>query len=225
MQIVKLVYGEPCVVQAENSQVKLHVPEGVYGAILANIHTNHARFMHHVPDDDCLVAPLCEYHLKEPYREMILDKKIKVEILQPSLGDNDYRIEMPHIVNDVSKVRPLIRVRHGNLHSGVPALEKLSPKQKDDSISFDIDEELVTIHTNHFSGYIVSAKGINCCAHSANLHVFASLRNIPNKKPLATMEVYLTRILYDIEDYKHVRIILSLKQTSFNVEIVNLNTK
>ena len=207
VRIVILVRGEPCVVQAENSQVKLHVPKGVYGAILANVHTNHARFMHHVPNNDCVIAPVCEYHLQEPYRELILDKTVKVKVLPPNPEDIKFRIEIPHILKDVDYVRPHIRVRHGNLHSGVPVLEKLSSKHHNSKISFDIDDNYITIHTNHFSGYIVSAKHINCCAKSANVHLFASLRNIPEARPLATVKVYLSSILSSMEDYQCVRTI------------------
>ena len=123
VRIVALVKGEPCVVQAENSQVQLHVPKGVHGAILANIHTNNARFMHHVPDNDCLVSPICEYHLQQPYREQSLHERLKIPIPPHLPEDPKYQIDIPHIVKDVDNVRPHIRVQHGNLHSGKPALE------------------------------------------------------------------------------------------------------
>ena len=206
VRIVTLVQGEPCVVQAQNSQVQLHVPKGVHGAILANIHTNNARFMHHVPHKDCLVAPICEYHLQQPYREQSLSERYKILIPPPLCEDVKYRIDIPHIVQDVDCVRPRIRVRHGNLHSGKPALQKHSAKTRKGKISFNINEDYVTIYTNHFSGYIVSAKHINCCGQKANVHLFASLRNIPDDKPLATMKVYLSSIHSNIEDYQFVRI-------------------
>ena len=213
MRIVRLVNGEACAVQAKNSQVKLHVPKGVYGAILANIHTNHARFIHHVPEDHCLVAPICEYHLQPPYQELVLGKKIKVNILKPTPEDIKYQIEIPHVVRDVNNVRSQIRVRHGNLHSGVPALEKLSPKSRSGNISVDIGKEFVTINTNHFTGYIVSAKRINCCGQSAFAHVFGSLTNIPEAKPLATVKVYLSSVHGAIEDYQSVSIFLKFINT------------
>ena len=113
VQIVKLVKGEPCVVQAQNSQVKLQIPEGVHGAILANIHTNHARFVRHVPENNCLVSPICEYHLQQPYQENSLSEKYGFPIPPPLPELTKYRIEIPHIIKDVDKVRPHIRVRHG----------------------------------------------------------------------------------------------------------------
>ena len=223
VRIVTLVNGESCVVQAENSQVKLHVPKGVHGAILANIQTNHARFMHHVPDDDCLVSPICEYHLQKPYCEHTLSKRYGIQIPPHSKPEDiKYRIEIPHIVKDIANVRPHIRVRHGNLHSGLPALQKHSAKTQKGKFSFDLDEDYVTIYTNHFSGYIVSAKCINCCGQSANVHVFASLRNIPDTKPLARVKVYLSSNHSDIQDYMCVRNYLNSRKRIFKLEIIIL---
>ena len=209
VQVIKMVKGEPCVVQAENSQVKLHVPDGVHGTIVANVHTNHARFMHHIPEKDCLVAPVCEYHLQQPYREAALCGKYGF-LIPPPLPENvKYRIEMPHIIEDVEKVRPHIRVRHGNLHSGIPPLEKHSAKTHKGKMSHNINENFVTIHTGHFSGYIVTAKGIKCCGQRAKVHLFAALRNIFEAKPLATVKVYLSSIHSNIDDFQFVSIYLT----------------
>ena len=41
----------------------LHVPEGVYGVILGNIHTNYRTFGHLVEDHDCIISPLCEFEI------------------------------------------------------------------------------------------------------------------------------------------------------------------
>ena len=227
VRVVKFVDGEPSIIQAENSQIKLHVPKGVYGAILANIHTNYARFLHHIPDDDCLVSPICEYHLQKPYQELILGKTIEVKFLKPRPDGVKYRIQIPHIVKDVDKVQSLIRVRHGNLHNDV-LLEKLSPQTQGGNISLDVNEEFVTINTNHFTGYIVTAKHINCCGKSANIHVFGSLRNIPKARPLATVKVYLSSIHSNIKDYQFVSIsveinIRSVKNTKVSELMLELN--
>ena len=117
VQVVRIVNGQQCTIQALNSDVILHVPEGVHGAVLANIHTDPTRFIKNIPKDDCLVSPICEYHL-----EPSLGRK-------PSTGKN-YKIQIPHIVADVDKVRDHLRVYRGNLH-GDDSLEELKMiKQK-----------------------------------------------------------------------------------------------
>ena len=207
VQVVKFVDGEPCIIQAENSQVKLHVPKGVHGAILANVHTNHAQFMHHVPKNDCLVAPICEYHLQQLYQTKLTHPK-----------DVKYRIEMPHIVKDVDKVRPHIRILHGNLRNGTATLEveRHSSRNHEGKTSFNIDENLVTIHTNHFSGYIITAKHINCCAQSALALLFGSLQNIQQAMPLATVKIYLSSRIADCE---HVRVFQKSSKTNIETNL------
>ena len=95
--MVKIVNGDPCSIRGPSSDVILHVPRGVYGAIVANVHTNNARFMHHIPQGDCLVSPVCEYHLQPSLYKS-----------SPRLGK--FKIQIPHIVKDLNKVRPHIRI-------------------------------------------------------------------------------------------------------------------
>ena len=193
VQYLELIYGEACTVQAPNSDVKLHVPKGVHGAILLKIHTNHAKFMNHVHRNDCLVGPICEYHL------------------QPFLNKSErqagkFKIQIPHILKDIKKVRHQIRVSHGNLHSDSPLkVERKLMNYSRGGVYYDIDKYYVTIYTSHFTGYIVTAEGIQCCAQSANTHFFGSIRKIPGTEPLARLKVYFSSIHTDITDYKEVR--------------------
>ena len=192
--MVKIVNGEPCSIRDLNSDVILHVPKGVYGAIVANVHTNNARFMHHIPQGDCLVSPVCEFHL------------------QPSLYKSfpqieKFKIQIPHIVKDLTKVGHFIRMWYGNLHSGVPALiENKSVLGYSNEIGqYDMDDKYVTIYTSHFSGFIVTAEAINCCAQSARVLLFCSLANDPGEAPIAKVKVFFSSIHSDIKDYQSVR--------------------
>ena len=72
-------------------------------------------------------------------------------------------------------------------------------------VYYYVDENYVTIFTSHFTGYIVSAEGIQCCAQSARTHFFGSLREIYGTEPLARLKVYFSSIHTDIRDYKEVR--------------------
>ena len=75
-------------------------------------------------------------------------------------------------------------------------------------VQHEIDEQYVTIYTSHFSGYIVTAEAINCCAQSAAVLFFGSLRNFPRASPLATVKVCLTGTHSFIKDYESVSIIV-----------------
>ena len=201
--IVALVNGEACIVQAENSQVQLHIPKGVHGVILAN--TNHARFTHQIPDGHCLISQLYDYHLQQPYQEQSLSKKHKIHI-PPSLSEDiKYQIQMPYVIKDAEKVCSNISVQHENPHSYVSKLENPSTKAQEGNISFDIHEKLITLHTKHLSRYIVTTKSIDCCGQRVNVHLFAALRNIPEAAPHVTVKVYLSSIHCDLKNFISVR--------------------
>ena len=189
VNIVRLISGKSCIVQGPNSETLLHVPEGVFAALLGNIHTNSSNFSQHIPQDDCLVAPICEYHL-QPFIGRTLPHSAV------------YKLQVPHIVRDLS-VRKHVRVRYGDLHSNA-----VLPVYQLENDKFEIDEKYVTIYATHFSGYIVTAEGINCCSKSANMLTFGLLANNPEEGPLVTVKIYLSSILSKIKDYQEVSEIL-----------------
>ena len=103
MDIVKIIRGKSCTIRGHNSDILLHIPDGVYAALIGNIHTHPTKFRHHIPGKDCLVAPICEYHL-QPFVGRILPRQLNCEL------------KVPHVVRNVNEVKKHIRVRHGDLH-------------------------------------------------------------------------------------------------------------
>ena len=200
---IRLVRGESNKIQATNSEVILYTPRGIKGAIITNIHTDHGRFLKHISERECLVAPICEYFLK-PDLEDKQDNKENSSTTQPK--DKRYLIRIPHAIKDIDRVNNRIRVKHGNIHSGVPLLiVQQNPNFKHtDHVSFTVDRKYVNIYTNHFSGYIVTLEDINCCSGSAYALMFGSLKKVPGQDPLATLKVYLSNSLVEIEDYRSV---------------------
>ena len=143
--------GEPCVIQAKNSQVKLHFPRGVHGVVLGSIHTIHSKFLHLIPDSVCVVGPMCEY-------------SVHTFINGPQVASFEkFLLQVPHLGREVQNA---IRVRHmDNVAREVTLIrtqDKMDPQLAD--VSFDIDEQYVHIFTSHFIPFIVSAEAMNCCA-------------------------------------------------------------
>ena len=89
-------------------------------------------------------------------------------------------------MRNVGQSRKHVRVRHGDLHSNA-----VLPVYKLLKGSYEMDEKYMTIHTSHFSGYIVTAEGINCCSKSINVLLFGSLTNNPWKGPSVTVKSLL----------------------------------
>lgn len=97
MQVLK---GKPCVVQAENSDVKLHVRKGVKGILLGNIHTDIARFSHLIPRNDCVLGPVCEYHIHPlNFNGKVMFSKAK------------FRLEIPHALENVYATEKKLKIR------------------------------------------------------------------------------------------------------------------
>ena len=175
------ITGQECTVQGPDSDVTLHVPKGVYGTLLANIHTDPAKFIDHIPKQDCLVAPICEYHL-QPSSDDTPSENVK------------YTIQIPHILTDIEKARDHIRVFHGDICSQVSTLKVEKQNNKNSSVQFDIDNKYITIYTSHFSGFIVTVEELNCCAQNVNVLIFGSLRNICGAPSLATVKIFCASI-------------------------------
>ena len=93
VQIAEIIHGSAVTIQALHSDVILHVPDGVYGIILGNIHTNHWKFANIVHEKDCIIGPICEFDLSR-------GSKIPNEAM--------FRIQVTHIArqtSDFGKIR------------------------------------------------------------------------------------------------------------------------
>ena len=191
------INGEPCTVQGTNSDVILHVPKGIYGTLLANIHTDPAKFIHHIPKENCLIAPICEYRL-QPAEGHTLPKNVK------------YKIQIPHIIKNIDEVQHHISIFHGNIHCRDPGLKVAKQNSSTDRLPHDIDDKYINIYTSHFSGFIVTAQGITCCATNTNVLIFGSLRNHPEDGPVATVKIVFASNHINCKDFRQVSIILLL---------------
>ena len=183
---MRLIRGKPCTIQGTDSDTLLHISAGVYAALLGNIHTDPSKFRNQIPRNDCLVAPICEYHL-QPF------------IGRKPLRNTRYKIQVPHIIRNIDESQKHIHLRHGDLHAN--AVLPVCKLEKD---KFEIDEKYATIYARHFSGYIVTAEGINCCSKSANVLLFGSLTNNFEMGPLVTVKIYLASIHSQIKHYEMV---------------------
>ena len=194
VQIVEILHGSAVTIQALHSDVILHVPDGVYGIILGNIHTDHWRFRHLIPEKDCIIAPICEY----VFRSSNISK-----------GNATFRLQVPHIVKNIEEVSRMIEVKfqqrkNDPLLHAQPFHENQIQSSAD--VLYKLHNRKLEILSFHFTRFFVTAKRIKCCCHSAGLLVFSKMVKQPN--PLANVRVYFTSLHYDIKDYFQVRILI-----------------
>ena len=189
IQIVRLLKGKACTMQAEGSDVKLHTEDGIWGILLEKVHTNYSRFLHHIPDAECVVGPICEYSL-HPF---------KSGTEAPQHGG--FTIQVPHIVKDIVARKERIKVRKICLEAGVELVNYLPlclNNQKKNT--FNVDQQYINIFPRSFCRFLVTAEGLNCCAQSAQLLLFGKLKNMKDYEPLVTVNTYFASNLYEIQD-------------------------
>ena len=174
LDIVTLIKGRSCTIQGSDPGTLLHIPEGVYAALLGNIHIDYIKVNDINPSNDYRVAPICECYL-QPFIGRIL----------PS--NKQYKIQVSYIVENVDNTQRSIRIKHADIHSGL-----VLPVHK-------LEEKFVD--TSNFSGYIVTDEGINCCSKKVNVLLFGSLMNNPEIGAWVAVKVYLSKILSQPNDY------------------------
>ena len=207
LDVVRIVKGNSAIIRAYGSDVVLRTPKDLHAVILGNIHVNHAPFQHLVPSNECIVGPICEYSV----HPLINSPTRSSELM--------YQLQIPHIIKDIEKVRHCIRVRHGSIRSQVQNLKLVQEPIESGNAEawYEVDKRFITIYTSHFSGYIVTLEGINCCSGSANLLLFGCLSNAPPEDPLATLKVYMSSgHSTQIRDYRTVSATIFNFKTSFN---------
>ena len=177
-------------IQALHSDVILHIPDGVYGIILGNIHTDHRRFRHLVGENDCIISPICEYH----FHGSSTHPKPK------------FRLLIPHIVRNIEKTGGCIQVKlqlkQGEVLQKVNHFTSEAPIATGD-VLYKTHGSYIEILTDHFTKFIVTAKEIECCSHSSVVLVF--LRMDRESSPtIADIRICFASLHYEKQDYLQV---------------------
>ena len=171
-------------IQALHSDVILHVPDGVYGIILGNIHTDHWRFRHLVGENDCIISPICDFNFKGS-----------------TLPEGSrFRIQVSHIVGD-SGPQKQIKVKHGLTNEFSAAKYITNCDRNSEDVYFNCNSSKVDIYTRHFSKYIIYAENLNCCGKRVAMLGFSKM---PKSGRMATVILYFCSRHYMFEGYKEV---------------------
>ena len=133
-----LLSGKRSTLRGQNSDVSIDVPDGIENIIWRKTHTNLTYFEGNIPENQSIIAPIVEVHIKSPNFEDA-DKGAK----------RHFVIRVPHWLHpddDISGVR----VKYGDTTEG--ELIELRPNEGKDPF-FEVDSKFITIHTSHFNWY------------------------------------------------------------------------
>ena len=192
VHIVEIIHGSAVTIQALYADVILYVPDGVYGIILGNIHTNHWKFTNFVHDDDCIIGPICEFHLSKG--SMTPDKAM-------------FRIQVAHIARQTSDIGK-IRVKQGQRNEFFEIQPFSRTLLSDVDSYFKANSRYVDIYTHHFSDYIIYAEERNCCGQSIAMNRFSKMDEVESD-PMATVILHFCSYHYIFEGYREVSDVLT----------------
>ena len=177
-----------------NSDVVLHVPDGVCGILLGNIEIDLSQFAHLVRQKECIVGPVCDLHV-EYIKYIKADRK-------------PFRLQIPHILDESELATSQIRVQIWEKSSQkitnalpVDMRQDILPAIQQSKPLFLVNNSCVEVFKQHFSAIIISAEAASClCWKRLNLLVFSRM-DPPNPSfPVANMEIYLTAVMSTWQD-------------------------
>ena len=93
--------GKEGVLQGPNSDVQLHIPQGVYGLTIGCVCTDNSTIREYVPENECIVAPMVEFYSFS---------------IHESIEREPYVIRIPHCLSDDSD-QDNVKVRKVNTRS------------------------------------------------------------------------------------------------------------
>ena len=198
--IATVTQGKPKVLQAPDSDVSLHIPEGSKGLFTMRVHTDDTRFPGVIPDDECIVSPLVEVEHKT------LSEEVKGK--EPLL----YAIKMPHSLRYTTGCET-VRVRRVEKFDSKVSIYEVEESRKEGD-SYKIDQKFITIYTRQFSIFVCTSCG-NTCQAAVMLFLFGKLE--PRQEAddtLTKIKSFICSNLYCIKDFREV---------SENSKIFNLN--
>ncbi len=183
------VHGYRSILKGDNSSVKLEIPKGLFGTIKCCIHTDIAPFLSQIPQSECLVAPIPEYHFTKSahfQREEILP----------------FRVLMQTPFNKMNKAT--FRLRHGDIYNSPKKAFDIVQKEpmSTDICCYSIEDGRIVIMTRTFSQFICTSCQKVCNA-GARAFIFGGITKTP-ARIYTNIRVYLCGYLFKLDDFKMV---------------------
>ena len=180
--------AKSCAILDPSPSVNLQIPDTTGTSYFsANIHLDRSLFAEVIPDNECLVAAIPEFH-SFPEKTLPTNKF--------------YKIRLEHCLKSAEERRWLV-VRYGCLKTGQKFEEILHfPQSTGDAAFYEVDERYVTIYTHHFTEFICTVCK-KSCEQRARMFIFGSLKQMNNSTHV-TIRPYMCSSLYSTEIFRKV---------------------
>ncbi len=187
-------HGQGDVLQGPDSDVRLIIPKGINCTVIGHVHTITQDILEHIPDGECLIAPIPEF-------SCILEETEKIGT------GSMFEIKIRHCVaNDWEK----IIVRSGDFRKGISFTQMVKREvfSQEQGNHYTVDEEFITIYTSHFCQFLCTLCGFRCKEIQALL--FGALFTDETDSLVHKSALYLCGPLYSIRDFRKVKVMLVL---------------
>ena len=200
--IATVVRGKPSVLQGtwhgEKSGVKLEIPAGIHGIILACVHTDPTPYLKFIPENECFVAPTVEYSLQSFINPTPMDSATEM-----------FKITIPHVAKE-HNIRESIIVRKGEIALGDQANFETIKRIRDandlltntdrESSFYTVGKNNITICTGTFCQFTITSSE-KACNITAYALIYGGIDEA-GQDILAKTRVFLCSPLYELWDYK-----------------------
>ena len=197
---------QSCAILDPSPSVNLLVPDTTETRYFsANIHLSRSLFTGVIPENECLVAAIPEFH---SFPEKTLP------------ADKFYKIRLEHCLKSAEERKWLV-VRQGCAKTGQKFEEICHfPQATGDAAFFDVDECYVTIYTHHFTEFICTVCK-KVCEQRARMFIFGSLKQV-NQSTQVTVRPYMCSSLYSTDIFRKVTSLPPAKEVWGKVMFLNL---
>ena len=186
--------GKSCAILNPSPSVCLQIPDvGQTRYFSISIHLDRAQFAEVIPNNECLVAAIPEFH----------------SFPERTLPDNKfYKIKLEHCLKSAED-RKLLIVRQGCVRTR-DQFEEIHyfPQATKDAAFYEVDEQHITIYTHHFTEFICTVCN-KVCEQKARLLIFGSLNRV-NDSTKVTVRPFMCSSLYSIDIFRQVTLMLIL---------------
>ena len=178
-------------VQAKDSEVEVTIPDGIKAILLQKVHTEFSQFRDIIPEDECIIGPVVELHVKTQHEVYSTRKK--------------YIIKIPHYLETEEQLSS-IKVRYGDVTENIDFTElRRKVTSRDVMPYYEVDSTHIIINTDNFSQFICTDCGKKESCHNIMVFPFGSLsQQEEDETTLTKVKVYLCSPLYKIVDFKTV---------------------
>ena len=188
--VVAVIEGEDVTLKDVKSAVSIDVPPNVEGTLWQKVHTEFSRFLHIVPEEECFIGPVAEFHLKTFKKD--------------ETSRHRYRIKIPHCLQTEEQMSSVM-VRCGDTRMKAAFFDLPRKENLDDlEPGFAVNGTHIVIFSHHLSDFVCSCKKTSCDF----IMVFPFGNLTPHQElnmTTAKITVYLCPSLYKIEDFQQVR--------------------